>query len=116
MLVFASTVIWPQVFEAVINKGGERVLSQELTASEKKRRVVLKRVNLDGSGVRTNFLQGGTMARVRLLQASIVQVATILCPPPSWCLSPAKRWCSGAHASLLVSDNISDSTRLCGPE
>ena len=60
------------MFEAVINKGGERVLSQELTASEKKRRVVLKRVNLDGSGVRTNFLQGGTMARVRLLLASVI--------------------------------------------
>ncbi|KAK9821704.1 hypothetical protein WJX74_010685 [Apatococcus lobatus] len=52
-----------QVYEAVINKGRERVLTQDLSPSEKKRRVVLKRVNLDGSGVRTNFLQGGTMAR-----------------------------------------------------
>ncbi|KAK9842155.1 hypothetical protein WJX84_002080 [Apatococcus fuscideae] len=52
-----------QVFEAVINKNGERVLSSDLSSSEKKRRVVLKRVNLDGSGVRANFLQGGTMAR-----------------------------------------------------
>ena len=52
------------MFEAVINKGGTRVTAGELSASEKKRRVVLKRVNLDGSGVRANFLQGGTMARV----------------------------------------------------
>lgn len=34
-----------------------------LTPEQKKRRVVLKRVNLDNSGVRQNFLKTGTMAK-----------------------------------------------------
>ena len=66
VLMVTNSCHFLQVYEAVINKGKERVLTQELSSSEKKRRVVLKRVNLDGSGVRNNFLQGGTMARVKL--------------------------------------------------
>ena len=54
-----------QVFEGVLNRNGERTLSRELTPEEKKRRVVLKRVNLDGSELRQNFIRAGTMARVR---------------------------------------------------
>ena len=36
---------------------------RELSKEDKRRRVVLKRVNLDTSGVRSNFLKSGTMAR-----------------------------------------------------
>ncbi len=35
-----------------------------LTPEEKKRRLVLKRVNLDGAEQRASFLRAGTMARV----------------------------------------------------
>ena len=54
-----------QVFEGVRNKKGERAsMSRELTREEKKRRVVLKRVNNDSYGMRSNFLRTGTMAQV----------------------------------------------------
>ena len=56
-----------QVFEGLISKPGTRGSGAvELTASEKKNRVVLKRVNLDKEGVRSNFLLAGTQARVSL--------------------------------------------------
>ena len=42
---------------------GERTVARELSDADKRRRVVLKRVNLDGAGVRSNFLKSGTMAR-----------------------------------------------------
>lgn len=38
-------------------------MARELSAEDKLRRVVLKRVNLDRTGVRSNFLKSGTMAR-----------------------------------------------------
>ena len=53
-----------QVFEGIKNKNGRRITASQLTKEEKKRRVVLKRVNLDGSVLRSNFLKAGTMARV----------------------------------------------------
>ena len=53
-----------QVYEGILNKGGERIVARELTPEEKKRRVVLKRVNMDGSELRSNFIRAGTMARV----------------------------------------------------
>ncbi len=56
-----------QVFEGIKNKNGKRIIGNQLTKEEKKRRVVLKRVNLDGSVLRSNFLKAGTMARVRTL-------------------------------------------------
>lgn len=52
------------MFEGITNKNGERNLSTNLTPEEKKRRVVLKRVNMDGAELRQNFLRAGTMARV----------------------------------------------------
>ena len=52
------------MFEGILNKGGERIMARELTPEEKKRRVVLKRVNMDGSELRPNFVRSGTMARV----------------------------------------------------
>ena len=53
------------MFEGVRNKKGERAsMSRELTREEKKRRVVLKRVNNDSYGMRSNFLRTGTMAQV----------------------------------------------------
>ena len=55
-----------QVFEGIKNKNGRRITGNQLTKEEKKRRVVLKRVNLDGSVLRSNFLKAGTMARVGL--------------------------------------------------
>ena len=57
------TLAWrAQVFEGILNKrDGERILSRELTPEEKKRRVVLKRVNMDGSELRPNFVRSGTM-------------------------------------------------------
>ena len=55
----------PQVFEGVRNKKGVRASpSRELTKGEKKRRVVLKRVNTDNLGMRSDFLRSGTMAQV----------------------------------------------------
>lgn len=51
------------MFEGIKNKNGRRITGS-LTKEEKKRRVVLKRVNLDGSVLRSNFLKAGTMARV----------------------------------------------------
>ena len=54
-----------QVFEGIKNKNGKRIIGNQLTKEEKKRRVVLKRVNLDGSVLRSNFLKAGTMAKVR---------------------------------------------------
>lgn len=54
-----------QVFEGVRNKKGVRASpSRELTKGEKKRRVVLKRVNADNLGMRSDFLRSGTMAQV----------------------------------------------------
>ena len=38
-------------------------MQRELSDEQKQRRVVLKRVNLDNAGVRSNFLRSGTMAR-----------------------------------------------------
>ncbi|CAK0787333.1 hypothetical protein CVIRNUC_010551 [Coccomyxa viridis] len=52
-----------QVFEGIRNKNGRRITGSSLSKEEKKRRVVLKRVNLDGSVLRSNFLKAGTMAR-----------------------------------------------------
>lgn len=54
------------MFEGIKNKNGRRITGNQLTKEEKKRRVVLKRVNLDGSVLRSNFLKAGTMARVGL--------------------------------------------------
>ena len=42
---------------------GERVVARVLSEDDKLRRVVLKRVNLDQVGVRSDFLKSGTMAR-----------------------------------------------------
>jgi hypothetical protein len=57
---------WGQVYEGVRNiKGARGSLSKELTKEEKKRRVVLKRVNNDNLGMRSDFLRTGTMAQVR---------------------------------------------------
>ena len=54
-----------QVYQGLRNKnrGEPDVLSRELTPEQKARRVVLKKTNLDRSGIRTNFLKSGTMAR-----------------------------------------------------
>ena len=49
-----------QVFEGL---RGERATTRELNSEQKKRRVVLKRVNMDGTDIRSNFLAGGTMAK-----------------------------------------------------
>lgn len=54
-----------QVYEGVRNKKGVRA-SRELSREEKKRRVVLKRVNNDSLGMRSDFLSTGTMAQVSL--------------------------------------------------
>ena len=54
-----------QVFEGIRNRNGSRVpVNRELTKEEKRRRVVLKRVNNDSLGTRSDFLQAGTMAQV----------------------------------------------------
>lgn len=45
---------------------------RELTTKQKKRRVVLKKVNLDKVEVRADFLRAGTMAKV---QYSLTQKA-----------------------------------------
>lgn len=42
---------------------GQRITDRTLSEQQKKQRVVLKRVNLDTWGVRTDFLRSGTMAR-----------------------------------------------------
>ena len=54
-----------QVYQGLRNKsrGEPDQLSRELTPEQKARRVVLKKTNLDRSGIRTNFLKSGTMAR-----------------------------------------------------
>ncbi|KAK9802684.1 hypothetical protein WJX73_005630 [Symbiochloris irregularis] len=53
-----------QVFEGLMmGKDGTRAVRRELTREEKKRRIVLKRVNLDPEGIRKTFLKSGTMAR-----------------------------------------------------
>ena len=53
-----------QVYAGLITKGKSQEQAAELSADEKKRRVVLKRVNLDRVEVRANFLKSGTMAKV----------------------------------------------------
>ena len=45
-------------------KGMDQVA--ELSADDKKRRVVLKKVNLDRVEIRASFLKSGTMAKVSL--------------------------------------------------
>lgn len=54
-----------QVFEGlrVRRRGEPDVLTRDLTAEQKNRRVVLKKTNLDRAGIRTNFLKAGTIAR-----------------------------------------------------
>lgn len=54
-----------QVYEGLRNRraGEPDVLTRELTAEQKGRRVVLKKTNLDRNGIRTNFLKSGTIAR-----------------------------------------------------
>ncbi len=49
--------------DVVLLAAGERITSRVLSDEEKRKRVVLKRVNLDTWGVRTDFLRSGTMAR-----------------------------------------------------
>ena len=41
---------------------------KQLTSKQKKRRVVLKKVNLDKVEIRADFLRSGTMAKVRRSQ------------------------------------------------
>ena len=68
------TLSLPQVFEGIINKNGSRVpVTRELTREEKRRRVVLKRVNRDSLGMRSDFLRAGTMAQVLLCRLSYWQ-------------------------------------------
>ena len=68
------TLSSPQVFEGIINKNGSRVpVTRELTREEKRRRVVLKRVNRDSLGMRSDFLRAGTMAQVLLCRLSYWQ-------------------------------------------
>lgn len=53
-------------YEGVLLKNGDLGSISKLgplTPEQKKRRVVLKKVNMDKSGVRSNFLKGGTMAK-----------------------------------------------------
>ena len=65
-LQYSQPQLLMQVFEGVISRPGQTSSSRlELTSAEKKKRVVLKRVNLDKSGIRSNFLATGTQARVR---------------------------------------------------
>lgn len=54
-----------QVYQGLLNKSRYEpdALSRDLTPEQKSRRVVLKKTNLDQSGIRTNFLKAGTMAR-----------------------------------------------------
>lgn len=54
-----------QVYEGVIaNKDIDIKKVKQLTSKQKKRRVVLKKVNLDKVEVRADFLRSGTMAKV----------------------------------------------------
>ena len=54
-----------QVYEGVIaNKDIDIKKVRQLTSKQKKRRVVLKKVNLDKVEVRADFLRSGTMAKV----------------------------------------------------
>ena len=56
-----------QVYEGVIaSKDVEIKRVKQLTTKQKKRRVVLKKVNLDRVEVRADFLRAGTMAKVGL--------------------------------------------------
>ena len=48
---------------SINGRAGERIMDRTLSEQQKKQRVVLKRVNLDTWGVRTDFLRSGTMAR-----------------------------------------------------
>lgn len=51
-------------YEAVELKGDEKLMARSsLTPEQKKRRVVLKRVNLDRNRARSDFLKAGTMAK-----------------------------------------------------
>lgn len=54
-----------QVYQGLRNKKRREPdqLTRDLTPEQKARRVVLKKTNLDRSGIRTNFLKSGTMAR-----------------------------------------------------
>ena len=52
------------MYAGLITKGKSQEQAAELSADEKQRRVVLKRVNLDRVEVRANFLKSGTMAKV----------------------------------------------------
>ncbi|KAL4426222.1 hypothetical protein ABPG77_009837 [Micractinium sp. CCAP 211/92] len=53
-----------QVFEGLLNANGRPdPLTRELTPEQKKRRVILKKANMDAQGIRTNFLKSGTIAR-----------------------------------------------------
>ena len=50
-------------YEGVRVKSGESISTRApLSDDQKARRVVLKRCNADGAGVRSDFLQAGTMA------------------------------------------------------
>ena len=54
-----------QVYEGVIaNKDIDIKKVKQLTSKQKKRRVVLKKVNLDNVVIRADFLRAGTMAKV----------------------------------------------------
>ena len=54
-----------QVYEGIIaNKDIDIKKVKQLTSKQKKRRVVLKKVNLDKVEVRADFLRSGTMAKV----------------------------------------------------
>jgi len=58
-----------QVYEGVIaNKDITLKKVKQLTSKQKKRRVVLKKVNLDKVEIRADFLRSGTMAKVRRSQ------------------------------------------------
>lgn len=51
-------------YEAVRSlDNGQRIMSRTLSSEEKKRRVVLKRVNLDSTSLRSDFLNKGTVAQ-----------------------------------------------------
>ncbi|KAL6774629.1 STL1 [Auxenochlorella protothecoides x Auxenochlorella symbiontica] len=53
-----------QVYEGLLSANKVPDLySSALSPEQEKRRVVLKKANLDNSGIRTNFLKAGTMAR-----------------------------------------------------
>eukprot|EP00887_Chlorella_sp_A99_P007082 scaffold2.g7082.t1 len=54
-----------QVYEGLLNgaDGLPDAYSAELTPEQKRRRVVLKKTNMDAAGIRTNFLKAGTMAQ-----------------------------------------------------